>query len=165
MGYFNCVLISATMKTDYAVVSSYRNRNKVNALIDAISNHGFSCYNFCDEPSDPNNPDAHPEEQMKVFESTENFYEDYHFQKLFKRDLEGLKNAQNVILLHPCGLSAHIEAGIAFGLGKRLIMIGKPAKPETLYLIFQERYETSEDFLSTLRKTAVALAGSGDDSP
>ena len=144
------------MKTDYTVISSYRNKDNVIALVEAINSHGFSCYNFCNEPSDPNNPNAHPEEQMKVFESTENFYNDHHFQKLFKRDLDGLKNAQRVILLQPCGLSAHIEAGIAFGMNKRLIMIGEPKKPETLYLMFHERYEPSANFLATLRKTIVS---------
>ena len=139
------------METDYTIVSSYRNKDRVIALVHAICDQGRSCYNFCDEPSDPDNPDAHPEEQMKVFEATENFYDDPHFQKLFKRDLEGLRNAQSVILLQPCGLAAHMEAGVAYGLGKRLIMIGKPVKPETLYLMFKERYETSDEFLATLK--------------
>lgn len=102
-------------------------------------------------PADPNNADAHPEEQMKVFEATKNFQDDEHFQTLFQRDLAGLKNADTVILLQPCGLSAHMEAGIAFGLGKPLIMIGQPVKPETLYLMFAERYGSADEFLATLQ--------------
>lgn len=51
-----------------------------------------------------------------------------------------------MILLLPAGTSAHIEAGIAFGLGKKLILIGKPEKPETLYFIFDEYYGTIESF-------------------
>ena len=139
-----------TMKTDYTIISSYRNKDRVVELVQALNDHEYSCYNFCDEPSDPKNPDAHPEEQMKVFEATKNFYDDPHFQKLFKRDLDGLRNANVVILLQPCGLAAHMEAGIAFGLGKRSIMIGKPIKPETLYLMFSERFETIDDFLATI---------------
>lgn len=138
------------MKTDYTVISSYRNKERVESLVDEIRGRGFTCYNFCDEPADPNNADAHPEEQMKVFEATENFHEHEHFKKLFARDLHGLKNADKVILLQPCGLSAHMEAGIAFGLDKPLIMIGEPVKPETLYLMFKERYATIDDFLATV---------------
>jgi len=143
------------MATDYTVISSYRNRDSVVRLVQALRDHGYSCYNFCDEPSDPLNPDAHPEEQMKVFEAKQNFYDDPHFQKLFMRDLDGLKNAECVILLLPCGLAAHMEAGIAYGLGKRVVMIGKPAKPETLYLMFRERYETAEDFLSSIATRSI----------
>ena len=143
------------MKTDYTVISSYRNKDNVEHLVSEIRRYGYTCYNFCDEPADPNNTNAHPEEQMKVFEATENFHENEHFQKLFARDLEGLKNAERVILLQPCGLSAHMEAGIAFGLGKRLIMVGEPVKPETLYLIFEERYLTKEEFIKTIKREAA----------
>ena len=139
------------MKTDYTVISSYRNKDKVEHLVDEIRKRGFTCYDFCDEPADPNNRDAHPEEQMKVFEAKRDFHNDEHFQKLFKRDLAGLKDAGKVILLQPCGLSAHMEAGIAFGLGKPLIMIGEPMKPETLYLMFEERYENVEEFLASVK--------------
>lgn len=138
------------MKTDYTVISSYRNKEAVESLVDQLRRRGFTCYNFCDQPADPNQADAHPEEQMKVLESKQDFHEDEHFKKLFKRDLAGLKNAENVILLQPCGLSAHMEAGIAFGLGKPLIMVGEPIKPETLYLMFEERYPSVSQFLETL---------------
>ena len=138
------------MKTDFTVLSSFRNRDIVNAFIDELRKRGYTCHNFCDEPADPKNPDDDPEKQQQVFESVEDFYNDEHFQKVFKKDLDGLKNAETVILLQPCGLSAHMEAGIAFGLGKRLLMIGPAVKPETLYLMFEERYDSAEDFLKTL---------------
>ena len=111
---------------------------------------GHTCYSFIDSPSDPNNPYGNPEEQMKVFESTDDFYKNTHFREIFQKDLEGLKNAEKVIVLLPAGSAVHIEAGIAFGLGKNLILIGEAEKPETLYLIFQERYKSIEDFLETL---------------
>ncbi len=62
---------------------------------------------------------------MKAFENTKDFLNDKHFKKLFKKDLEGLKNAEKVIMLLPAGNSVHIEAGIAYGLGKPLILIGE----------------------------------------
>lgn len=136
--------------TDYTVISSYRNKDSVELLVGKIRKRGYTCYNFCDKPADPNNADAHPEEQMKVFEAKKDFHEDEYFQELFKRDQDGLKNAEKVILLQPCGLSAHMEAGIAYGLGKPLIMIGEPVKPETLYLMFKENYSSEEKFLQTI---------------
>ncbi len=136
--------------TDYTIISRFRNKFEVEELIGKLKEKGKSCYNFSEKPGDPKNPDAHPEDQMKVFESTEDFYNNEMFKAYFKKDLEGLKGAEKVILLLPAGLSVHIEAGIAFGWGKPLILIGEPEKPETLYLIFKERYKTIEEFLRTI---------------
>jgi hypothetical protein len=136
--------------TDYTILSKFRNKEAVDHLVEELRKKGKTCYNFCDIPADPNNPDAHPEEQMKVFESVENFFEDEHFKKVFKKDLDGLKDAKKVIVLLPAGNAVDIEAGIAYGLGKPLVLIGNLEKPETLYLIFKERYDTVEDFLKTV---------------
>lgn len=138
------------MKTDYTVLAKFRNKERVDFLVGEIREKGESCYNFCDLPADPDNPDAPPEEQMKIFEKTRDFFDDSYFNTVFERDLEGLKNAEKVIVLLPAGNSVHIEIGIAYGLGKPLVLIGEPEKPETLYLIFQERYDTIEDFLQTI---------------
>ena len=87
---------------------------------------------------------------MKAFEDVKDFFNNEHFQKTFEDDLEGLKNAEKVIMLLPAGNSVHMEAGIAYGLGKPLILIGEPDKPETLYLIFKEKYKTIDEFLKTI---------------
>lgn len=136
--------------TDYTILSKFRNKENVEYLVEKIREKGKTCYNFCDAPADPNNPKAHPEEQMKAFEGVEDFHNDDYFKYIFKKDLEGLRNAEKVIVLLPAGNSVHIEAGIAFGLGKPLILIGELEKPESLYLIFQERYKTIEEFLKTI---------------
>lgn len=138
------------MRTDYTIISRFRNKEQVEFLIEKLKARGKSCYNFCALPADPGNPDAHPEEQMKHHESAKDFYNDPYFQHMFERDLDGLKNAEKAILFLPAGTSAHIEAGIAYGFGKPLILIGEPEKPESLYLIFKERYKNIEEFLKTL---------------
>ena len=136
--------------TDYTIISKYRNKNQCDLLVKKLQNLGRTCYNFCEFPADPNNPDADPDEQMNAFEKVSDFYNDEHFQYVFKKDLDGLKNANTVIMLLPAGNSVHMEAGIAYGLGKRLILIGEPEKPESLYLIFKERYKTIEEFLQNI---------------
>jgi len=136
--------------TDYTIISKFRNKEQCEMLVKKLQEKGKTCYNFCEKPSDKNNPKAHPEEQMKAFEAVKDFYNDEYFREIFEKDLEGLKNAQKVIVLLPAGNSVHIEAGIAYGLGKPLILIGKVEKPESLYLIFEERYETREKFLETI---------------
>ena len=136
--------------TDYTVLGKFRNKKNVDYLVEELRKRGKTCYNFCDIPADKNSPNLDPEKQMEIHENTKNFYNDKYFQEIFKRDLEALKNAEKVIVLLPAGNAVHIEAGIAFGLGKQLILIGEAEKPETLYLIFKERYKTIEDFLKTI---------------
>lgn len=139
------------MKYDYTVISRFRNKEKVNNLVNKIKAKGFSCYNFCDIPVDPKNPDADPEEQMKFHESVKDFWNDDFFKEMFKTDMNALKSAENVILLLPAGTSSHIETGIAYGLGKKLILIGEPERPDSLYLIFNEHYKNEEKFLNNLK--------------
>ncbi len=135
---------------DYSIVSRFRNKEQVELLVDKIKARGKTCYNFCAKPADPSNPDAHPEDQMRAWESTPDFVNHPYFREIFETDLSGLKEAQAVILLLPAGTSAHIEIGIAYGLGKKCILIGEPEKPESLYLIFDERYQTIDEFIASI---------------
>lgn len=136
--------------TDYIVIGKFRNKENTQALVEAIRAKGKTCYDFAAKPADPTNPEATGEEQMAVLEGHTDFLNDPVHKDHFEKDLEGLQGANTVVLLLPAGTSAHIEAGIAFGMGKKLILIGKPEKPETLYYIFNEHYNTPDDFLQTL---------------
>lgn len=136
--------------TDYTILAKFRNKKNVDFLVDEIRKKGLSCYNFCDTPADPENPKAGPEEQMKAFEEVKDFYNDDYYKHVFEKDLNGLKDAEKVIVLLPAGNAVHIEAGIAYGFGKELILIGEAEKPDTLYLIFEKRFATVNDFLKTI---------------
>lgn len=138
------------MHTNYSVIGRFRNKDNVQALIAAIRARGKTCYDFTAKPADPTNPTASGEEQMQKLESHPDFLNDPLHKEHYETDLAGLRNADIVVLLLPAGTSAHIEAGIAFGLGKKLILIGAPEKPETLYYIFDEYYQNVEDFLKTI---------------
>ena len=136
--------------TDYTIISKYPNKDACERLVKELEARSKSCYNFCAKPANLDCPTASPDEQMNALEQTQNFFQDPYIRKIFEVDLAGLKNAETVIILLPAGTSVHMEAGIAYGLGKRLILIGEPEKPETLYLIFEERYPTIEAFLEHL---------------
>lgn len=137
------------METDFIVIGKYRNREKVRELVEQIRVKGNTCYDFTAKPADPGNPNGSGHEQMSALESHPDFYNDPIHRDHFERDLAGLKGARTVVLLFPAGNSAHVEAGIAFGLGKKLVCIGEPEKPETLYFIFHEHYSTPEEFLNS----------------
>ncbi len=136
--------------TDYTVLAKFRNKEKVEYLIREIRKRGFTCYNFFDTPADPDKKGKSPDQQMESFEKVKDFYNNQYFKYIFEKDLRGLKGANKVIVLLLAGNSVHIEAGIAYGMRKELILIGEIEKPESLYLIFEKRYNTIEDFLKTI---------------
>lgn len=136
--------------TDYTIISKYRNKAQCEWLVKKLEERGKTCYNFCATPADPTNPTAHPDEQMQKTENQKEFLNDAYTKAVFAKDLDGLKAAKRVIVLMPAGASTHIEAGIAYGLGKPLILIGEPEKQESLYFIFSQRYRTADEFLASV---------------
>lgn len=55
----------------------------------------------------------------------------------FERDMEHLREAEAVILLLPCGKSAHLEAGWAVGAGKPVALyMTEDLQPELMYGMF-----------------------------
>ncbi len=136
--------------TNYTLISKFRNKQQCQLLVSRLLQKGKTCYDFCNKPVGTPNTAVGAEAYMQALESAKDFYVDPYFQQAFQDDLNGLKNAETAILLLPAGTSAHIEAGIAYGLGKHLILIGEPEKPETHYLIFDERYRDIEEFLATV---------------
>ena len=70
---------------------------------------------------------------------------------IFQKDMKPLKESETLILLLPAGKSGHIEAGVAYGLGKKCIFIGEPEETDSLYLIFEEDYPTIDDFIASFK--------------
>ena len=132
------------------VIGRVRNSENITRLVEGIEAKGFSCYNFLSKPATPDTPDLPWEEQMEVLESHPDFWNDPVHRDHFETDMAGLKNADTIVLLLPAGLAAHMEAGASYGLGKKMVLIGEVEKPETLYLMFNERYADIETFLKTL---------------
>ena len=59
------------------------------------------------------------------------------------------------MLVLPAGKAAHIESGIAYGLGKKCYAIGEYDTTDTLYNIFEEIFINEnqlEDFLKKYNK-------------
>lgn len=137
------------MHYDYFVASRWRNRNSVFSLVNAIRAKGKSVYNFMeDDPYHSSTDD--PEEVMKAFEATEDWENTQMIKDIFTKDMTALKASDAVILLLPAGKSAHIEIGSAYGMKKRTILIGEQKEAESLYLIFDEMYPTTEAFIDSL---------------
>jgi hypothetical protein len=89
-----------------------------------------------------------PNVVMKEYESNSNWWNEPLYKKMFEEDLRGVKESGNLVLLLPAGKSSHLEAGIAYGLGKRCIVVGAVPEAESLYFIFSEHFDSIEDFIA-----------------
>ena len=138
------------MKTDYMVIGRVRNSENILRLVKGIEDKGYSCYNFLHKPATPDTAHLPWDEQMDLLESQPDFWNNPVYKEHFEIDLNGLKNAETIVLLLPAGAAAHMEAGISYGLGKKMIIIGEVEKPETLYLTFNEHHPDIESFLDTI---------------
>jgi len=58
--------------------------------------------------------------------------------------------ARRFVMVMPAGNAAHLEARVAFGLGKPCYAVGPVAKTETLYRFFDRMFTSSHDSASWL---------------
>lgn len=72
-------------------------------------------------------------------------------QTIFKHDMEGERNSKNFLLVLPAGKSAHIEAGVAYGLGKKCYAIGEYDVTDSLYLIFDKIFADEKELTKFLK--------------
>lgn len=90
------------------------------------------------------------EEKQREFESL-NLKSDAVL-NLFKTDLEGEKSSKNLLLVLPAGKAAHIESGIAYGLGKKCYAIGEYEATDSLYNIFEKIFKNETELEEFLKK-------------
>jgi|SRR5579872_423462 len=141
------------MKYDYFLASRYRNKPELIGLTRQIRTMGKKIYCFVEsEPSRRivGELDADPESSMQKFEAIADWHDADPVREIYETDMAALRNSEALILLLPAGKSSHIEAGVAFGLGKKLILIGEQRETESLYLIFEQRFATIEQFLNSI---------------
>ncbi|PIR44057.1 hypothetical protein COV23_01955 [Candidatus Wolfebacteria bacterium CG10_big_fil_rev_8_21_14_0_10_31_9] len=72
------------------------------------------------------------------------------FSNILNAELVDLKKCDLVMLLLPAGISSHFEIGIAYGLGKKVVLVWPIANPEIVYLIFDKVYMDTSSFLNDL---------------
>ena len=80
-----------------------------------------------------------PEEKMKVFEDLD--LKSDIVLNIFNEDFDNEKASKNLLLVLPAGKSGHIEAGIAYGMGKKCYAIGEFDATDSLYNIFENIFE------------------------
>lgn len=132
------------------VIGRVRNAENMLRLVRGIEKKGATCYCCLHKPVVPEAKHLAWKDQMDILESHQDFWNDLNHRNHFETDMDGLRNAGTIVMLLPAGMATHMEAGVAYGLGKKLILIGEVEKPETLYLMFDKRYPNLESFLESI---------------
>lgn len=115
------------------VASSWKQKAAALLLAGILRNDGHEVDCFCD-PSTGRfiawpDPGKYAEHDVKTFMGL------MIVKAAFCEDKKWLDWADAVVLLNPCGRSAHLEAGYAKGQGKQLYIIGpcRPGEHEVMY--------------------------------
>jgi hypothetical protein len=139
---------------DFFIAGRTRNRENILKICNIFDSLNISYYCFL--KNEQSHIEAgldisdHPEELMKKFENMELNSEAV--KTIFKYDIEAEQKSKNLLLVLPAGKSGHIEAGIAYGLGKKCYAIGEYEVTDSLYLIFDKIFADEKELLEFLNK-------------
>lgn len=125
-------------KYEFFIAGRARNKENILKICDMFDKYNISYYCFLKNEDEwgYGNENQTPEENQKEFESLG--LKSDTVLNIFYSDLEGEKNSKNLLLVLPAGKSAHIESGIAYGLGKKCYAIGNYDATDSLYNIFEK---------------------------
>lgn len=131
---------------EFFIAGRTRNKDAILRICDIFDRHNISYYCFLknDETMNSYGSESNSvEENMEEFESLGLKSETV--LKIFNEDLESEKSSMNFLLVLPAGKSGHIEAGIAYGMGKKCYAIGEYEATDSLYNIFDRIFANEEE--------------------
>ena len=138
-------------KYEFFIAGRARNKENILKICDIFDKYRISYYCFLKNEDNwgYGNKNQTPEERQKEFESL--ILKSDIVLNLFNTDLEGEKSSKKFLLVLPAGKAAHIEAGIAYGLGKKCYAIGEYDATDTLYNIFETIFGNERELEEFLR--------------
>ena len=140
-------------KYDFFIAGRWRNKDNIKSVLDLVRTNNQSAYCFLENDYKGEIVELSMDGDPEVFMAQlENLPQDHPFiRKIFEIDMMAEREADIFLLVLPAGIAAHIEAGIAYGLGKKCIAIGTLEKTETLYNIFDHIFPTIKAFEQWLK--------------
>ncbi len=132
---------------EFYIAGRMRNKDKIQDICNVFDNLNISYYCFFQ------NEHSHQAAGLDVKEAPELLAQKFENLKLesqqvrtiFEHDMEAEKKCKNFLLVLPAGKSSHIEAGIAYGWGKKCYAIGQYDVTDSLYLIFDKIFADKEE--------------------
>ena len=140
----------------FFIASPWRNIDAVQSLTDALVHRGHTAYSFLESGANLTTGLSVIDEFKQFGHSMADWEDDPLIGKIFASEMEAMKQSDTVILLEPAGRSSLTEAGIAYGMGKKVVLIGLVEHPEVVYRIFGNRYPNSDAFLADPSGAAAA---------
>jgi hypothetical protein len=71
-----------------------------------------------------------------------------------QRDLEAIRTCDVLVLVNPCGRSAHWEAGMAVQMGKRVVVLQDKNEPDLLYATADRVVTSLNELINVLDEIA-----------
>jgi len=141
----------------FFIASPWQNTDIVKSLSVALATRGYGTYSFLDNGANVVAGAPSIEESEESFpNSIVNWENNPAIKEIFESDMKALRESDVVILLEPSGRSSLVEAGIAYGMGKKVVRVGPVAHPEVFaYCICESHYASVEEFLSGLNKAKI----------
>jgi len=134
----------------FFIASPWKNKDQVEQLSEKLTRRGYEVYSFLLSGANLAAGISIGDELKMFNEALGNWQQDADIKRIFDSEMEGLKGSDALILLGPVGRSSLIEAGIAYGLGKKVFIVGSVEKPEVFYLICDNLYADIDSFLGSL---------------
>ena len=129
-------------KYDFFIAGRWRNRENIQPVLDAVRDSGKTAYCFIENTYEGEALEftsAHKADIEATMQASEAMpLDDPMIRKIFENDIAGERDANAFLLVLPAGKAGHIEAGIAYGMGKKCYAIGQFEHTETLYCIFEK---------------------------
>lgn len=133
----------------YFIATRWANMKSVQMLTENLKSLGHEVFSFVGDERN-----FVPKENIlgkNPFEKVADWKSDENLKNIFEKTLEGISGADVLILLLPAGRSSHLQAGIAYGINKRLVLIGEPEVAEPYYRIFSEWHKNIESYIASLK--------------
>ena len=140
------------MKNEFFIAGRTRNKDYILKICDIFDKYNISYYCFLknDETMNSYGDDSQSDdERMDVFESLD--LKSDIVLNIFNQDLDNERESKNFLLVLPAGKSGHIEAGIAYGWGKKCYAIGEYESTDSLYNIFEKIFDNESDLEEFLK--------------
>jgi len=129
-------------KYDFFIAGRWRNKDNIIPVLETVRANGKTAYCFIENAYEGEklsfNINSQKDIETSMQASEELPQDDPMIHKIFENDIAGEHDSENFLLVLPAGIAGHIEAGVAYGMGKKCYAVGRPEKTETLYCIFDK---------------------------
>ncbi|MFZ1484183.1 MAG: hypothetical protein WAS36_04185, partial [Candidatus Saccharimonadales bacterium] len=108
-------------KYDFFIAGRWRNYNEVQKVLNAVRAHDKTAYCFIENLYEGSKIEFKHDKSIElIMQKLESLSKDDDFVKhIFANDMQAQRDSDAFILVLPAGISGHVEAGAAYGMGKK----------------------------------------------